>query len=97
MKNSSNVFWYVFGGMFGFLVLGLLTDRLVAIGGSYGSTEFGNWAMWAGSGGTTFTLIFLIIQNISLRSKQDKADKKQEEMWQNQKENISIQKYQTHK
>ncbi|MCZ8502585.1 hypothetical protein O9853_19395 [Vibrio lentus] len=61
-------------------------------------------ATWFAAAGTILTLAFLINQHMQLKSMQDteRADrenheKKQQEMWQEQKEMLSFQKFQVHK
>lgn len=80
---------------------------LVIVGAVWGGAMgvFGDTgAAWLGSVGTISTLAFLIYQNTSQakeireeRQKREAHEKKQQEMWQQQRENLTFQKLQMHK
>lgn len=98
----SDCFLFLVVGIFGvYLGYSLLpiTDALL-----FKKLDTGDLATWFAAAGTILTLAFLINQHMQLKSMQDteRADrenheKKQQEMWQEQKEMLSFQKFQVHK
>ncbi|MEL7290410.1 MAG: hypothetical protein AAGJ78_04840 [Pseudomonadota bacterium] len=102
MKWSLVVLYFLLGMLgvwFGGVCLGLILDRY-----SSGDLETGDMATWAAAYGTICTLGFLINQHIQLRHSQDKEretreahERKQQEMWVEQRELLKIQKQQIHK
>lgn len=78
----------------------LIGSIVLLVGILVGSFWLGNTSEWAtplGSLGTAGTLIFLIIQNIELRKRQDAEQNQKDEIWKEQKEMLHFQKYQEHK
>ncbi|WCP69933.1 hypothetical protein LYZ37_18160 [Vibrio tubiashii] len=102
MKFSQAVWLFltgIVGVLFGGLFLGLMLDKFYS-----GELETGDMATWAAAFGTICTLGFLINQHSQLREEQKKEreereahEKKQLEMWVEQKERLSFEKFQTHK
>lgn len=102
MKFSHALFSFIagiVGVLFGGVFLGLVLDKLFS-----GELETGDMATWSAALGTIFTLGFLINQHVQLRQSQRKEsetreehERKQQEMWAQQDQMLTFQKYKEHK